>query len=502
MDFLDPKKQRRHTIQLFIGYGLVAIAITLATIILVYYAYGFGVTRQGDLVQKGLVFVSSQPSGAELYVNGKRVDNTNAKLNLNAGDYTLDIKRAGYNDWRREINVEGGSVNHYVYPFLFPKELKPQAIKEYDANPQLTTQSPDRRWLVVKPSDEDETKFEVFDLSRDQSTVGDAVTFSVSSALLSPATAPAQWKLLEWSNNNRHMLFMRTYTADNTQKSEYILVDRQRPEGSYNLSQELSVEPAITDVSLVDKKPDMYYLHNKTTGDLSRVSLDNKSPEKVLSNVLAYKSHGDNTIVYVTDKDAPAGKVVAKLSDNGKEYTLRTLLRGDKYLLNAARFDGSWYIVTGSQAENRAFIYKDPVHQINSVKDKKPGALFSLRVDTPTDVSFSANAQFIALQNGKGLHVYDIDREKAYRYESRYPLDTPQLKMAWMDGDRFSYTSAGKQVVFDYDNTNRHSLVPASSSYDSAYDRDYEYLYTFTARPAGQSGVSLTATPLRTAGDL
>lgn len=502
MDFLDPKKQRRHTIQLFIGYGLVATAITLATIILVYYAYGFGVTKQGDLVQKGLVFVSSQPSGAGLYVNGKQVDNTNAKLNLNAGDYTLDIKRAGYNDWHREINIEGGSVNHYVYPFLFPKELKPKAIKEYDVNPQLTTQSPDRRWLVVKPNTNDETKFEAFDLSKSQDTIGEATAFSLPASLLSATATPAQWKVLEWSNNNRHMLFVRTYTADNTQKSEYILVDRQRPEGSYNLSRELSIDPVTTDISLVDKKPDVYYLHDKTTGDLSRVVLDSKSLEKVLSNVIAYKSHGDNTIVYVTGKDAPDGKVIAKLSDNGKEYTLRTLLPSDKYLLNAARFDGSWYIVAGSQAENRTFVYKDPVGQINGTKNKRPGALFSLRVDIPTDVSFSANAQFIALQNGKGIHVYDIDREKAYRYESRYPLDAPQLKMAWMDGDRFTYTSAGKQVVFDYDNTNRHSLVPSSSTYDSAYDRNYEYLYTFTARAAGQDGISLTATPLRTANDL
>jgi len=502
MDFLDPKKQRRHTVQLFIGYGLVATAITLATIILVYYAYGFGVTKQGDLVQKGLVFVSSQPSGAQLYVDGKQVDNTNAKLNLNAGDYILDIKRTGYNDWHREINVEGGSVNHYVYPFLFPKELKPKTIKEYEVNPQLTAQSPDRRWLIVKPNGEDETKFEAFDLSKNQDTISEAIPFSIADTLVSATTAPAQWKMLEWSNNNRHMLFVRTYIADNVQKSEYILVDRQRPEGSYNLTRELSIDPTVIDVSLVDKKPDVYYLHNKTTGDLSRVSLDNKSPEKVLSNVIAYKSHGDNTIVYVTDEDAPTGKVVAKLSDNGKEYTLRNLLPGDKYLLNAARFDGSWYVVAGSQAENRTFVYKDPVSQINSDKNKRPGALFSLRVDAPTDVSFSANAQFIALQNGKGLHVYDIDREKAYRYESRYSLDAPQLKMAWMDGDRFTYTSAGKQVVFDYDNTNKHSLVPSSSTYDSAYDRNYEYLYTFTSRAAGQNGIALTATALRTANDL
>jgi len=502
MDFLDPKKQRRNTIQLFIGYGLVATAILLATVILIYYAYGFGVTKQGDLVQKGLVFVSSQPSGAQLYVNDKRVNDTNTKLNLNAGSYSLDIKRSGYDDWRRTITVEGGSVNHYVYPFLFPSELQQKAIKNYDVLPQLTTQSPDRRWLVVKPAGVDETKFEAYDLSKDQKTVGEAIAFSVPPALLTATTTPAQWKLVEWSNNNRHMLFVRTYTANEAQKSEYILVDRQRPEGSYNLSREFTIDPATVDMTLLDKKPDVYYIHNKSTGELDTVSLGNPTPEKVLSDVIAYKSHGSNTVVYVTGKDAPAGKVFARLLDGGQEYTLRTLAQADAYLLNAARFDGNWYVVAGSQAENRTFIYKDPVAQISNNADKKAGALFSLRVNNPTDVSFSANAQFVALQNGKDMHVYDIDREKAYRYTVRYPLEAPQKKINWMDGDRFTYTSAGKQVVFDYDNINRHSLVPASATYDSAFDRNYEYLYTFAPRADSQPGIALTATPLRTPGDL
>lgn len=502
MDFLDPKKRRRHTIQLFIGYALVATAIALATAILIYYAYGFGVNRQGDLVQKGLVFVSSQPSGATLDVNSKRVNNTNTKLNLSAGDYTLVIKRDGYMDWRRTIQVDGGDVSHYVYPFLFPKELKPRQLKTYDANPRLTTQSPDRRWLVVQPLIDDETKFEVFDLSKNQDEVGVAAPFTVPQALVTTSTAPTRWKVLEWSSNNRHILFKRFYTADDVEKSEYILVDRQRPEGSYNLSRELNIDATATDLALLDKKPDTYYIHNKTTGELSSANLENPAPKKVLSDVVAFKSHGKDTIVYITAKNAPEGKVFARLHDDSQEYTLRALSASDTYLLNAARFDGSWYIVAGTKAENRAFIYKDPALQIVRGKDKKAGALFALRVDDPNDVSFSANAQFVALQNGKAFHVYDIDNEQAYRYSAKSPVDTPQLKAAWMDGNRFTYASNGKQIVFDYDNINHRTLVPTSATYEAAFDRNYKYLYTFTARADGQPGLVLNAAPLRTEADL
>lgn len=501
MDFLDPKKVRRNTIQLFIGYALVATAIALTTLILVYFAYGFGVDRQGTLVQKGLVFVSSQPSGAQLFVDDKRVNNTNTKLNLAAGNYNLKIQRDGYHDWRRTITVEGGSVDHFVYPFLFPRELKTQQIAAYDAAPELTTQSPDRRWLVVRPSGQEEAKFEAYDLSRSQDEVGTPVAFSIDPSLLTPSTNPGKWKAVEWSNNNRHILFLRSFTAGNTEKSEYILVDRQRPEGSHNLSKEFSIDAATTKVSLLDKKPDAYYMHNTETGDLSRVTLDNPNPDKVLADVVAFKSHGTDTIVYVTAKNAPENKVIAKILDNGQEYSLRTLAASTTYLLNAARFDGDWYIVAGSQAEERTFIYKDPVEQIKKSKVSKAGAIFALRVSQPTNVSFSANAQFVALQNGKNIHVYDIDREQAYRYAAKFALDQPQIKMPWMDGDRFSYVSDGKQVVFDYDNINRRTLAPASAEYESAYDRDYEYLYSFSPRSDGKPGIALAVTPLRTDAD-
>lgn len=502
MDFLDPKKRRNHTIRLFTGYVLVAIAITLAATILIHYAYGFGVTRKGDLVQKGLVFVSSQPSGAQLHVNGVRANDTNTKLNLTAGQYDLDISRQGYNSWKRTIQVEGGSVNHYVYPLLFPTNLKPANIKAYEADPVLTTQSPDRRWLVVRPTADDETLFETFDLSKNQETVGTPESFKINPQLLTESSTPAQTKVIEWSNNNRHILFKRSYTATGEQKSEYILVDRQRPEGSYNLSRELSIDANEIDITLLDKKPDTYYLHNVSTGVLTRASLGDPTQTPVLKDVVAFKSHGKDTVVYVTAKDAPEGKVSAKVYDNGKEYTLRTIKSSDKYLLDAARFDGDWYIVAGSKAEGRVIVYKNPVAQLSRENTKKAGSVFSLRVTDPNNVSFSANAQYIALQGSKSFHVYDIDREQAFQYRIKYAIDEPQLKAPWMDGNRFSYVSGGKQVVFDYDNLNRRTLVPASSVYESAFDRDYEYLYTFAPRADGQQGVVLTATPLRTEADL
>lgn len=499
MYFLDPKKKRFHTMRLFTGYGLVATAIGLTSATLVFFAYGYNVTRSGNLVHKGLLFVSSQPSGSQLRINGKQVNNTNTKLNLDAGKYDVQISRNGYHDWRRAVQVEGSGVHHFVYPFLFPRDLRTTSIKTMEQAPSLTTQSPDRRWLVVHQEARDETQFEVFDLGRNQETVGQSTTFSISGDLLTQSTQTAKWKLLEWSSNNRHMLFTRTFTSGNEEGVEYILVDRQRPEGSYNLSRELEIDAKINVLSLFDKKPDAYHIHTPATGELVTAQLGSSEKKPLLKDVAAFKSHGKDMIVYVTNKNADDGKVVARIHANDKDYTLRQLTQSDVYLLDAARFSGDWYVVVGSKAEKRALVYKNPISQINDSKDRRAGTEFALRISDPVHVAFSANAQYIALQGGGQFHVYDIDREFAYRYKPQLPLDAPQEYAKWMDGDRLTYVSNGRQIVADYDNTNVRTLVASSVTYEAAFDRDYDYIYTFTQ---GEAGVVLQSTALRTESDL
>jgi hypothetical protein len=110
MDYLDPKKQKEHVVRLMIGYVLVATAILLLTTILLYRAYGFGL-RNGEVIQNGLIFVSSRPTGAEVYINGKKhKETTNNRFLMTAGQYTFELRRSGYDSWKRAINVEGGAV--------------------------------------------------------------------------------------------------------------------------------------------------------------------------------------------------------------------------------------------------------------------------------------------------------------------------------------------------------------------------------------------------------
>lgn len=64
-------------------------------------AQATGQVRQGF----GTVAITSDPDGAEIYVDGKFVGNTFAKLKLSAGPHTIILKSRDYAEWKRSLEV-------------------------------------------------------------------------------------------------------------------------------------------------------------------------------------------------------------------------------------------------------------------------------------------------------------------------------------------------------------------------------------------------------------
>ena len=58
---------------------------------------------------KGTVNVSSNPTGADVLVDGDFVGNAPAALKLSPGKHTVVVKMSSYKDWSREVTVQSGS---------------------------------------------------------------------------------------------------------------------------------------------------------------------------------------------------------------------------------------------------------------------------------------------------------------------------------------------------------------------------------------------------------
>jgi hypothetical protein len=403
VDFLDPRKRRSHTIRLFIGYFLVAIVIGLATVILVYAAYGYGInTKTGQIIQNGLLFVDSKPGGADVYLNNqKQSSRTAARLVLPSGYYNIRIQKDGYQTWQRSFILNEHTVARYVYPFLFPTKPITFNLKSYAATPPIVTESPDRHWLLVESAESTKGNL-VFDQFDTTNLAQAPTTVTVPKNIITAADS-GDFKELEWSTNNNQLLLQHAYPGG----TEFIIFDRDKPENSFNINKLFNTDPSL--VMLKNKRADQLYLLAKDTGNLQVADVGQATvAPAILKNVLAFKPFGNSIIGYISTSGAPAGKASARIWDDGKNYLLYSFPPGDKYLIDEAQFQGHWYYVAGSDKSERLDIFKDPEDYIRNPQFGKAVPVLALSETGASSLSFSDNARFISAQSGQNFAVYDL----------------------------------------------------------------------------------------------
>lgn len=491
MDFLDPRKRRQHNIRLIIGYGLTAIAIGLTSIILVYGAYGYGInTKTGAVIQNGLLYVDSKPSGASIYLNNQLQSNaTLARLVLPAGNYDLTIKKSGYRDWSRKFTLNEHSIARYTYTFLFPAKLASQSLKAYTAQPPIITASSDRHWLLVQTPSTDPTTvvFDMYDTSKlDQPPI----QLVLPAALLSGSGSQQSLSAVEWASDNNHLLLKHSYQGGD----EFIIFNRADPAASLNVSRVFGV-PA-SKMTLRNKKVDQLYIYRQDNNSLSLGDVSKSTLQPLINDVLAYQSYGSDLLSYVTTQKVVAGQAMARIWENGKTYPLYTFAAGNKYFLDAAQYQGHWYYVAGSDRADRINIYMDPLNGLKDPSTAKAIPLIALPDSGVNSLAFSDSDRFIGVEAGQNFGIYDIETQSRYQYTLPAPISG---EMHWMDGSRLIGLSGGSILAMDYDGTNQQLLVPALNGDNVFFDKNYNQLINPVAV---DGGVALQRTDLRAGTDL
>ena len=62
-------------------------------------------------VVAAVMAIASNPSGADIEVDGNFVGNTPSTLNLTTGSHQIAVKKKGFADWTKTVNVTGGNVS-------------------------------------------------------------------------------------------------------------------------------------------------------------------------------------------------------------------------------------------------------------------------------------------------------------------------------------------------------------------------------------------------------
>ncbi len=486
MDFLNPKKRKAHKRRLFIGYVLMAIVVAIGTMTILYLAYGYDVDRtSGTVIQNGIVFVDSKPRGATVYVNNiPERSRTDTSMRLPAGVYTVRLEAPGFRTWERTFNLEGGEIERLVYPFLLPNNLVINDVKQYAATPQLATQSPDRRWVVVQQPGQTYL-FDVFDLS---DPIKAPTPIAVPVTMLTEPSAEATLEAVEWSTNNRHVLFKRTYGG----QVEFLILDREDTTSSVNLTTLFGIKPV--EVSLKNKRPDQVYYQESVPGVLRSADTKNRTiSAPLLSGVIKYKTYGDDIVLFVTREGAETGKTDFKILEGDKIYNLKTASQSDNYVLDISRYKDQWYYVAGSSVDNMTFVYRNPLSALKQEVKSPLTVTAILRLENPRFASFSANTQFIGVQSGSNIITLDLEQIHQYRLKLGQDLALTD-KVQWMDGNRYQYVYNQQSYIIDFDGSNEQTLVTTRLINGPFFDRDYDNVFTIEGSKQDAAKAALTMT--------
>lgn len=499
MEFLDAKAERRHRVLLLIGYGLIAIAIGFASLIMLYYSYGYSLGKEGEVKQNGLVFISSTPEGATMTLNGVREsEKTNARLALQSGNYDVRLDMEGYRPWNHNFTVQGGDVQRLDYAMLFPKELKTTEVSTFTAAPVFASQSLDKRWVLLRPNDPASPRlFVLYDLKNPEKPGRQEIT--IAEGISTTSTGAESWTPVAWAGNNRHVLLRHTYMLGEVEGHEYVMFDRGGGALALNLTSKFSLA-AADELTLFDQKYDKFYAYNAETKTLRSFDSDGRTLVDAVERVRAYKTYGSDTILYVAElspADKQASEVVNVVLRQG---TRRVILRrlpaaASAYPLNLATYGGKWYVAVGADTLKGVYLYRDPLdQQVSGNGFPKPWRF--LAVVSPTVAAFSSNARFVLVANGQTCAVYDAENVAVHRFTLAKAIDAPQTGVRWVDGYRLGYISEGKLAVVEFDNENPQQLQSASPNYAPFFSSNQKYVFSLST--ADENGaVKLESTGLR-----
>lgn len=489
MDYLDPKKKRAHRIRLYIGYALMAVAIGLSTLILLFIGSGYYFDGENGLIQNGLLYVDANPEEAEIRLNGElQRSKTNARLVVPGGKYDVELTREGYRPWRRSLILDEGKVRRLTYPRLIPNELKTNVAQTFGKTPDFVTQSQSREFMLMRFADQP-LNFLLIDADQ---IAGAPTTLTLPSSLLVDPNAVGTFDAVEWSGNNRYVLLKHIVPG----RVEYIVFDHQNPGASRNVTKTLALGPNV-EVSLRDRAENRVLVFDRTTqtaryGDLGNATLE----QPVLSNVLDVKGFEDNKLLFVTPKEGSDDEVSVRLRDGDRTYIVRDVAKDERYFLEIAKFGNSIVVAAGAPKEGKVGVYRNIANYLNANPERTFAlATTVLLIDKLEYVSFSVDASVVVAYGAGQFASHEFEADRSYKFNISETFDSSH-ELRWMDSSRLNYVSAGLTYSVDFDGSNVEKLVSGASSLGVYYDRDFENLVSFTVS-SGNTLFQLTSTSLR-----
>lgn len=111
-------------------FFLTILILVIATTLVVFYGRGYRLSFEQDktkILGTGLLVATSNPDGAQVFINEKLTSATNDTINLTPGNYTVRIVKEGYFPWEKNLKLQKEVVTK-TDALLFPIAPKLESL--------------------------------------------------------------------------------------------------------------------------------------------------------------------------------------------------------------------------------------------------------------------------------------------------------------------------------------------------------------------------------------
>jgi len=148
-------------------YRVLAFFVFLTLVFfIIAYSRGYRLNLQKKtFTSTGILSISSYPKAAKVYLNGQLKGITDLNLNLEPGEYEIEIKKEGYTSWQKKIKLKGELVLT-LDALLFPLNPSFSPITNLGVKKAFPLDQTDKVLLYIEKNDKETDGFYILDVGK------------------------------------------------------------------------------------------------------------------------------------------------------------------------------------------------------------------------------------------------------------------------------------------------------------------------------------------------
>ena len=493
------KRKRNKMIRVIFVDVIMSLAVVALVFVLVAIVEGWRLSSNLKLEQNGMAQIESLPTGAKVLIDGKQDFNeTNISKLLSAGEHEIVLKKEGYDSWSKKIRITSGILTRLKNPRLFKQNRTTEDVVGFEGL-RFVYASPDHRGLLVASNATTKWRY-ITSLGADKVSI-DEIDIKGIFSNTSDGSFAGEILRVDWNETGEKVLLQ----VKIGERIEWGVINLKKIGESVNLSQAVLKYVDKNGKKTEDEKGGVYE-KNGTKRVLSEVVIEDASANKFLAlvdgnlreidvsakvlseiylkNIAKFQVSGSE-VIYLTNIEKDKRQIgIYKLGDKGG-IDLETVVRSKKDAtihLGISDFDGKKYLSV--IIDDLFMIYRADDYPTYGNNDSLPEKINEEKLSfIPKNFIKSTNGEFFIAEDDHKYTLYNLDLEEMKMVEH------VNSRISWLDNYMMFDIVDGKMEVFDFDGTNRRTILNdnLAAGFDAVINSNNRYLYYVVKNEAGYS---------------